>query len=332
MNKPNILHNLYPKKQDDTHDHLGFKDNDYFIESTSDEDEIFKQSLKKHKTKTRIENEYYQAKIVTEDDFDNKSSKTSDIFRPVDPNTIIKKTSEKKEIILNNSVQKQSNNAANFIKNKKQIKFNTLHQNFEKQKFTNTFKITDLNDEQIQNAISVIESILYLTGEDGASLNDFKNALQLEHYDITDILNKLQKNYETSNSGVVLVKFGDKYKILTKPKNKQHLVLFVNEPTRLILSKTTMITLAIIAYNQPTTRAKIYQIRKKDPKSAIDTLLKHNLIIEAGRAPTLGSPLLYKVSQRFFDLFGIKNIAELPKLEKDFHNFNPVDVGEENWE
>ncbi|MCV3734008.1 SMC-Scp complex subunit ScpB [Ureaplasma miroungigenitalium] len=359
MSNKTDLQKLYKKNHDDEND-IGFKNHQFFSYDDVDEDEEFKQSLKRQKNKILVENEHYQTNVqfvadetpeTSSESTTNKEKKQS-IFAPINPELYKKQDAAKKLSLrkqaltypnpfLNNDEMDEddessqdntnvstSKKAEN--KNKKNIKFNQPHKHFENQKFNNTFKTTDLSDEEKKNLLSVIESILYLAGEDGASLNDFKNVVQLHHSQITDLLNQLQKEYETSDSGVVLVKFGEKYKVLTKPKNKDHLTAFVNEPNKMILNKTTLITLSIIAYNQPTTRAKIYSIRKKDPKSAIDTLLKHNLIIEAGRAPTLGSPILYKVSQKFFDLFGIKNISELPRLEKDFKDFNPID--EENWD
>ncbi|MCV3754083.1 SMC-Scp complex subunit ScpB [Ureaplasma zalophigenitalium] len=359
MSNKTDLQKLYKKNHEDEND-IGFKNHQFFAYDDVDEDEEFKQSLKRQQNKILVENEHYQtnvqfipnqADITTQKTISNKDDSPS-IFKPINPD-LYKKQEIPKKVSLRNveptytnsfisnlsddeedevSQRKQTVNKTSQAENKKKVsvKFNQPHKHFENQKFNNTFKTTDLSDGERKNLLSVIESVLYLAGEDGASLNDFKNVIQLPHNQITDLLNQLQKDYETSDSGVVLVKFGEKYKVLTKPKNKDHLTAFVNEPNKMILNKTTLITLSIIAYNQPTTRAKIYSIRKKDPKSAIDTLLRHNLIVEAGRAPTLGSPILYKVSQKFFDLFGIKNISELPRLEKDFKDFNPID--EENWD
>lgn len=47
----------------------------------------------------------------------------------------------------------------------------------------------------------------------------------------------------------------------------------------------------------------IQAIRDKDPKPAIDSLLKLGLINEVGHAKTPGHPILYTVTQKFYDLF-----------------------------
>jgi len=76
-----------------------------------------------------------------------------------------------------------------------------------------------------------------------------------------------------------------------------------------------METLAIIAYNQPCAKSKIESIREKDPTGTIQKLVELGLIIGVGRADTPGRPFLYAVSQKFYDIFGIESINELPKIE-----------------
>ena len=192
--------------------------------------------------------------------------------------------------------------------------------------FRNSFNINDLNQNQITNIKSIIDSTLFLAGEEGVSLQDLKRTTGLnESSQLKTILNQLQKDYDVDDSGLVLVQFGEKFKLLTQSKNKDALSKFVTTSFRTPLSQRNLETLAIIAYNQPTTRAKIQAIRDRDPKPAIDALLKLNLIIEAGRQDTPGHPILYTVSQKFYDLFGIRNLTELPRLNKEINEFSPID-------
>lgn len=191
--------------------------------------------------------------------------------------------------------------------------------------FKNSFEIKQLNPDELINLKSVIESTLYLAGETGASMHDLKRTTQLESNQIKLILNELQKDYDQQESGVLLVQFGEKFKIITQSKNKEALGRFVTSTQKSPLNQRLLETLTIIAYNQPTTRGFIESIRDKDPKPAIDSLIKLGLIVEAGHAKTPGHPILYVVTQKFYDMFGIRTVADLPKLNKEIKDFNPLE-------
>jgi segregation and condensation protein B len=83
------------------------------------------------------------------------------------------------------------------------------------------------------------------------------------------------------------------------------------------LSQAAIETLAIIAYRQPITKLEIEQIRGVNCDYTVQKLLEKELISLAGKADTVGKPILYQTSDLFMDYFGLKNIADLPQL-KDF--------------
>jgi len=82
------------------------------------------------------------------------------------------------------------------------------------------------------------------------------------------------------------------------------------------LSAAAMETLAIIAYNQPVTRPQVEMIRGVNCDGVITTLIARNLIQELGRAETVGHPMRYGVSFEFLQYFGLRNVHELPPVEK----------------
>ena len=82
------------------------------------------------------------------------------------------------------------------------------------------------------------------------------------------------------------------------------------------LSKAAVETLAVIAYNQPVTRAEVEEIRGVRCERVIETLLSHAMIRIAGRRKSTGSPLLYRTTERFLETFGVISISELPTLEE----------------
>ena len=69
------------------------------------------------------------------------------------------------------------------------------------------------------------------------------------------------------------------------------------------LTRAALETLAIIAYRQPVTKTDIEMIRGVASDSVIHTLLERRLVTIAGRAETLGRPLLYKTTDEFLKFF-----------------------------
>ena len=81
--------------------------------------------------------------------------------------------------------------------------------------------------------------------------------------------------------------------------------------------------LAIVAYNQPVTKAFIEQIRGVDCTSVISTLCAKELIEEAGRLELPGRPLIYKTTSNFLRCFGLSDLTELPEIPENVDNEIP---------
>jgi len=82
------------------------------------------------------------------------------------------------------------------------------------------------------------------------------------------------------------------------------------------MSKVMMETLAIIAYRQPVTKGEIEFIRGVNCDYAVQKLLERKLVDIKGRSEAPGRPLLYGTSEFFFEYFGLKDAADLPKLKE----------------
>lgn len=80
------------------------------------------------------------------------------------------------------------------------------------------------------------------------------------------------------------------------------------------LSQAAVEVLSIIAYQQPITRIEIDEIRGIHSAGALQTLLAHELISEAGRKDAPGRPILYETTQTFLDYFGLASLQDLPPL------------------
>lgn len=166
--------------------------------------------------------------------------------------------------------------------------------------------------------ISLLESALYVVGNEGLSIADLKKLTGLTAVELRKILKNYNEDLEKDPvRGICVKNFGDRYKLFSKACNREKLSNLITVKYRNPLSQKVMETLAIIAYNQPCTKSIIEKIRLKDPTSSIDKLIDLELVCEAGRADTIGRPILYTVTHKFYDIFGIKNVSDLPKINLD---------------
>ena len=85
-----------------------------------------------------------------------------------------------------------------------------------------------------------------------------------------------------------------------------------NDPPPLKLSRSSLETLAIVAYRQPVTRGELETIRGVSADAGISKLLERELVYIVGRADTPGRPIQYGTTDQFLEFSGIKSIDELP--------------------
>ena len=97
------------------------------------------------------------------------------------------------------------------------------------------------------NLMSVLESLLFVCGEDGLSLKDIVDILELNEEEAKKILNDIIKEFEQEKHGLILEHYGDKYKFVTKKNNKEYLQRLVEKEENEFLSQSALETLAIIA-------------------------------------------------------------------------------------
>jgi segregation and condensation protein B len=125
----------------------------------------------------------------------------------------------------------------------------------------------------------------------------------------------LTAHYDTHERGIRLVAVAGGYQFRTAPENNEWVRALLRErPAR--LGRATLETLAVIAYKQPVTRADIESVRGVDADSALSTLLAKRLIKIAGRKETVGRPLLYATTPEFLEVFGLKDLHDLPALKE----------------
>ena len=90
----------------------------------------------------------------------------------------------------------------------------------------------------------------------------------------------------------------------------------LNNSGHLYLSQAALEALSIISYKQPISKPDIESIRGVDCGGVLKTLLKKSLIMIKGRQDSPGRPLMYKTTNEFLQVFGLKRLSDLPKLKE----------------
>lgn len=162
---------------------------------------------------------------------------------------------------------------------------------------------------------AVIEGLLFVSGEEGLTLSELINITEIEKDELKEILKALYNDYEKEDRGIKLEYLGNHFKLTTKQEHKEYYKKLITEEENSSLSQSALETLAIIAYNEPITRVDVDEIRGVNSSYVVRKLLLKGLIEDVGRSDKPGKPILYGVTSKFLDYFGLGTIDELPKLE-----------------
>jgi len=168
---------------------------------------------------------------------------------------------------------------------------------------------------EIINWSSILESLLFAAGDEGLSLKQLAEVLEVDEHKASEIIEDLLHEYNHDNKrGIMIVQLAGTYQLATKKENSAYLKKLVDSPHTSALSQAALETLAIIAYKQPITRAEIEEIRGVKTERPLHTLVSKVLIKEVGRAERTGRAILYGTTKEFLDSFGLKSLKELPEL------------------
>lgn len=160
---------------------------------------------------------------------------------------------------------------------------------------------------------SAIEAILFTAG-DPIPLPRLRTFLADPDEDqLRAALVQLQARYERGGHGIRLVEVGGGWQIRTHPRFATWVVRSRGMRAAR-LSKAALETLAVVAYKQPVTRAEIEDVRGVDAGGVLRTLLERGLVRTLGHREEPGRPLEYGTTPRFLEIFGLRDLSDLPTL------------------
>ena len=159
---------------------------------------------------------------------------------------------------------------------------------------------------------AVLEGVLFLVGDEGITKKELVNILDCDNID--DLINEYIKDCKSIDRGIELKQFGDKYKLTTKAEHKEFYEKLSEISDIKNLSVSALETLAIVAYNEPVTRAEVDSLRGVYTGPMIRKLVANDFLKVVGRSDLPGKPILYATTDEFLDYFGINSIKDLPQI------------------
>ena len=163
---------------------------------------------------------------------------------------------------------------------------------------------------------AVLEGLLFVVGEDGLTIEQIEDVLNIDEESAKNLIRELKHDYEDESRGLRIDFLGNRFKITTKFEHKEYYQKLIENPETNFLSQAALETLAIIAYNEPITRIQVDTLRGVGSTSIIRKLVAKGFIKEAGRSDVPGRPILYETTHEFLDYFGLASIEDLPDIDK----------------
>ena len=164
---------------------------------------------------------------------------------------------------------------------------------------------------------AVLEGLLFVVGEEGLSIDQIEDVLEINEEEAKQVLRDLKHSYEQEDRGLRIDFLGNKFKLTTKFEHKEYYQKLIENPETNTLSQAALETLAIVAYNEPLTRVEVDEIRGVGSSHIIRKLVAKGFIKEVGRSDLPGRPILYKTTSEFLDYFGLATIDDLPDIKEN---------------
>ena len=167
-----------------------------------------------------------------------------------------------------------------------------------------------LDESELPGAI---EALLFVTDEP-VSVVSLAEMLEVRATDAEAALHQLAESLVARGSGVELREVAGGWRLFTAPRFHELIERYVMSWDTRRLTQASLETLAIVAYNQPITRAGISSIRGVNSDSSLNGLVEKGLVREAGTADAPGNPMLYVTTRVFLERFGLTSVEDLPDV------------------
>lgn len=169
---------------------------------------------------------------------------------------------------------------------------------------------------------AAIEAVL-MVADEPVTIVRLAEVLELDPVLVRELLEGLQGDY-AKNHGFELRELAGGWRVYSKRDFAPVVSRFVLDGATARLSQAALETLAVIAYRQPVSRARIAAIRGVNVDSVVRTLTMRGLVAEEGTDPQSGA-MLYRTTPYFLERLGIDSVADLPQLAPHLPGLDDLD-------
>ena len=170
-------------------------------------------------------------------------------------------------------------------------------------------------------SICIIEALLFASGEP-ISLDRLSEASGIEPETVVKLIDRLERKYNVSDSAIRVLRLENSYQLSTREEYAPYIKRAMENKRQARLSPAALEVLAVVAYNQPVTKAFVEQVRGTDSSGVINTLVERELLYEAVRLELPGRPITYKTTDNFLRCFKLESLAQLPSLPNEDGQLN----------
>ena len=169
---------------------------------------------------------------------------------------------------------------------------------------------------KLEAVTAAIEAILFAAGHP-IEYQKLSEVLGLSVSDVKSMVEAMSEEYnsEGSKRGLLLLMYPESCQLATKEEFLPYIREALGIKRGGNLSAATLEALAVVAYNQPVTRAFVDAVRGVDSSYAMTSLIDKGLIESLTRLDAPGRPMLYTTTEKFLRVFGLSSLDELPETE-----------------
>ena len=159
---------------------------------------------------------------------------------------------------------------------------------------------------------AALEAILLVVDEPVAEMT-LAQVLERPTEEIATLLRELSAEYTRDGRGFDLRAVAGGWRLYTRAECAALVERFVRDGQQSRLTQAALETLAVVAYRQPVSRARVSAIRGVNSDGVMRTLTARGLVEEAGTDPE-SQAVLYRTTAYFLERLGLRDLDELPEL------------------
>jgi segregation and condensation protein B len=157
-----------------------------------------------------------------------------------------------------------------------------------------------------------LEAVLFVANEPLPARKLVSFAGLIDATEVRTLVAALNESYERCGTAFRIERVATGYRLLTRPAYSLWLGRLHPRDAEVKLSPPALETLTVLAYRQPMTRADIEAVRGVQCSEILKQLMDRGLVRLAGEDNTLGRPFLYETTRKFLELFGLRDLDDLP--------------------